>query len=223
MMRTFTRRVSSPPTRSISPSCRMRSSLAWNEALLSPISSRNRVPPSASSKRPLRWRTAPVKAPFSWPNSSLSSRLSGSAAQLNLTKAAPARGEWWWMALAISSFPVPLSPRTSTVVSQRETWRITSTIWRIAGLLPTILSRPTPRDDEQAGGRSTFGGWRPGRVAEAGRIISRMVWAMRLATVSRKRVQAGSRSSWRAIGWAASTPMGRALGPISGTAINGRS
>src|SRR5204863_6350926 len=38
------------------------------------ISSRNSVPPWASSKRPgLRWY-APVKAPFSWPKSSDSTR-----------------------------------------------------------------------------------------------------------------------------------------------------
>jgi hypothetical protein len=49
-----------------------------------------------------------------------------------------------------------------------------------------------------------------------------MVWATRLATVSRKR--AGRQPLFRrAIGWAASTPIGRALGPINGTAINGRS
>ena len=40
---------------------------------MSPISSRNIVPPSATSKRPLRAASAPVNAPFSWPNSSLSS------------------------------------------------------------------------------------------------------------------------------------------------------
>ncbi|MEW5317923.1 MAG: hypothetical protein WDW38_009182 [Sanguina aurantia] len=40
---------------------------------MSPISSRNSVPPSACSKRPETRLTAPVKAPASWPNSSLSS------------------------------------------------------------------------------------------------------------------------------------------------------
>ena len=42
---------------------------------MSPISSRNRVPPLHCSNLPMRRRSAPVKAPFSWPNSSLSSRL----------------------------------------------------------------------------------------------------------------------------------------------------
>ena len=45
----------------------------------------------ASSKRPIRCAIAPVNAPFSWPNSSLSSRPVGIAAQFNLTnvRAAP--------------------------------------------------------------------------------------------------------------------------------------
>jgi hypothetical protein len=40
---------------------------------MSPISSRNSVPPSACSKRPRRSASAPVNEPFSWPNSSDSS------------------------------------------------------------------------------------------------------------------------------------------------------
>ena len=52
---------------------------------MSPISSRKIVPPSASSKRPFLSRIAPVKAPFTWPNSSLSSSDSGSAPQLTGT------------------------------------------------------------------------------------------------------------------------------------------
>ena len=43
------------------------------------------MPPSASSNLPMRRATAPVKAPFSWPNSSDSSRFSGIAAQLTAT------------------------------------------------------------------------------------------------------------------------------------------
>ena len=39
---------------------------------ISPISSSNSVPPSASSKHPVRRSKAPVKAPFSWPKISLS-------------------------------------------------------------------------------------------------------------------------------------------------------
>ena len=58
----------------------------------SPTSSRKRVPPSAASKSPTRFRSAPVKAPFSWPKSSLSRRDSGSAAQFTATKGPARRG-----------------------------------------------------------------------------------------------------------------------------------
>ena len=44
--------------------------------LRSPISSRNSVPPEASSNLPGRASWASVNAPFSWPNSSLSSSVS---------------------------------------------------------------------------------------------------------------------------------------------------
>jgi hypothetical protein len=52
------------PTRSMVRSESTRSSLIWVAASISPISSRNRVPPSACSKRPIRRWAAPVKAPF---------------------------------------------------------------------------------------------------------------------------------------------------------------
>ena len=50
------------------------------------------MPPWASSKYPRRERVAPVKAPSSWPKSSLSIRLSGSAPQLTGTKGPDDRG-----------------------------------------------------------------------------------------------------------------------------------
>ena len=49
---------------------------------MSPISSRNSVPRSASRKAPFRSLTAPVNAPRTWPNSSLSISSAGIAAQL---------------------------------------------------------------------------------------------------------------------------------------------
>jgi hypothetical protein len=60
--------------------------LTWVVGERSPISSRKIVPVCASSKRPLRCASAPVNAPFSWPNSSLSMIVSGSAARLTLMK-----------------------------------------------------------------------------------------------------------------------------------------
>ncbi len=83
--------------------------------VISEISSRKSVPPSASWKRPRFSRTAPVKAPRSWPKSSDSSSASGSAPQLMETNFFSLRMEPKWIALAMTSLPVPLSPVTSTV------------------------------------------------------------------------------------------------------------
>ena len=78
--------VERPPTGSTSPSCTARSSLTWTSSGRSPISSRNSVPPCASTNLPVCLSVAPVKAPFSWPNRIVSTRLSGIAPQLTVTK-----------------------------------------------------------------------------------------------------------------------------------------
>jgi hypothetical protein len=65
-------------------------------------------------QQPLRREIAPVNAPFSWPKSSLSSRLSGIAPQLIATNGPFLRGELKWMARASTSLPLPLSPRINT-------------------------------------------------------------------------------------------------------------
>ena len=80
-----------PPTRRTCRSCRTRRSLACSGRGMSPTSSRKLVPPLASSKRPRRVAIAPVKAPFSWPKSSLSRRCSGREAQSMGMKARAAR------------------------------------------------------------------------------------------------------------------------------------
>src|SRR5438445_588314 len=72
-----------PPTRRTSFSWSTRRSFAWRPRLISPTSSRKSVPPLAVSKRPWCSLTAPVKAPASWPKSSLSRSGSASAAQLS--------------------------------------------------------------------------------------------------------------------------------------------
>ena len=87
MMRISTRTGCAPPTRSITRSWMARSSFACRRTSISEISSSSSVPPCASSNLPMRRATAPVKAPFSCPNSSDSRRLSGIAAQLTETKA----------------------------------------------------------------------------------------------------------------------------------------
>ena len=84
--------------------------------VMSPISSRNIVPLSASSNLPLFLSVAPVKAPFSWPNNSLSINSWGIAAQLTSTKGPSARRLFSCKILAAISLPVPLSPRSSTLL-----------------------------------------------------------------------------------------------------------
>jgi hypothetical protein len=50
------------------------------------------VPPSAASRQPRLVAVGPVKAPFLWPNISLSRSAPGSAAQLTATRRFPLRG-----------------------------------------------------------------------------------------------------------------------------------
>jgi hypothetical protein len=68
-----------------------RSSLGCSPGGRSPTSSRKSVPLSANSKRPTFCAIAPVKAPLSWPKSSLSSRSNGMAAQFNFMNGRPHR------------------------------------------------------------------------------------------------------------------------------------
>ena len=57
---TSTLRVTLEPKRSNSPVCSTRSSLAWPASDKLPISSKNTLPPSAASKRPMRVLLAPL-------------------------------------------------------------------------------------------------------------------------------------------------------------------
>ena len=82
MMRTSTLTGCVFPRRSITRSCSTRSSLTWTSIGKSPISSRKSVDWLAASNRPICRESAPVYAPLSRPNSSLSMRAVGMAAQL---------------------------------------------------------------------------------------------------------------------------------------------
>ena len=86
--RASVRSVSLPPTRSNSRSWSTRSSATWTGGGSSPTSSRKIVPPAASSKRPRRRSRAPVKAPFSWPNSSDATSPSGQRGAVDLDQGA---------------------------------------------------------------------------------------------------------------------------------------
>ncbi|MGF6664722.1 hypothetical protein QF000_006390 [Paraburkholderia atlantica] len=70
--------------------------------------------------------TAPVKLPFSWPNSSASISSSGIAPQFTATNAPSLRPLRSWMVRAISSLPVPDSPMISAVASVSATRSICS-------------------------------------------------------------------------------------------------
>ncbi len=56
------------------------------------------------------------------------------------------RVEFWWIAFATSSLPVPLSPTTRIVEREGATWAISWKTWSIFGLLPTSsMKRPWSR------------------------------------------------------------------------------
>ena len=129
------------PTREISPSCSTRRIFVCVVSGMSPISSRKSVPPSHCSNLPMRCDIAPVKAPFSWPKSSLSSRFSGMAAQLMARNGLFTRVLFWKIARATSSLPVPLSPVMRMVVCVGATWPMSLYTCCIAGELPTMAWR----------------------------------------------------------------------------------
>ena len=136
-----------PPTRSICFCSTARSSLGWRKSGMSPISSSMMVPCWASSNLPFFWVTAPVNAPFSWPNSSDSRRFSGMAAQLTLMQGAPDRLLRAWRASVTTSLPAPDSPVISTVESSGATRRTMSTTARMTADWPTMTG---PRESAKA-------------------------------------------------------------------------
>ena len=104
---TLTARVA--PSRVTSLRSMTRRSLACVARGISPISSSITVPPWADSMRPSLRVVAPVNAPRSWPNSSFSSSVSLSAAQLSWTSG-PLRSLAACRLAARTSLPTPVSP-----------------------------------------------------------------------------------------------------------------
>ena len=134
------------PTRVIVWSWRKRRSFGCIVSAISPTSSRNSVPVWDSSSRPILLETACVKAPRSCPKSSLSNKASGMAAQLTTTNGRAARAPQAWIARAISSFPVPLSPRISAEASEHATRRArANNSWSFRDP-PTMVSSHRPGD-----------------------------------------------------------------------------
>jgi hypothetical protein len=104
-----------PPRRRTMRDSRARRSFTWMSGDISATSSRKIVPPLAISKAPGFSFVEPVKAPFSWPNSSFSRISFGRAAQFRAKNGPFARSLFSWIARATSSFPVPDSPRMRTL------------------------------------------------------------------------------------------------------------
>ena len=140
MMRTSTTVALLEPTGVTTPSSSTRSNFACIVSGMSPISSRNSVPLSAISNRPLRSVLAPVNAPLTCPNSSLSSSVSVSPAQLTGLNGLSRRSEFMWIARASSSLPVPEGPSIRTEIFVGATRRTTSKMPCIVGLTPLMPS-----------------------------------------------------------------------------------
>ena len=84
-----------------------------------------------------------MKEPLAWPNSSLSSMLSGRAPAFTGTKGPLARALWAWTARATSSLPTPVSPTISTGASERAAtsiWAYTSCMSRLRPIMPKLPS-----------------------------------------------------------------------------------
>ena len=97
------------------------------------------MPRSASSISPFLVAAAPVNAPRTWPNSSDSSSVSGSAPQLSATNGRSRRGELKWIARATSSLPVPDSPVIRIVLVVPATVSISRKTAAITSLRPMML------------------------------------------------------------------------------------
>jgi len=75
-------------------------------------------------------------------NNSLASTPDASAAQFTFTISCSRRGLSSWMARAIRSLPVPVSPRIRTVLSVGATCSTARQTFRIEGPLPTRSPAP---------------------------------------------------------------------------------
>ena len=111
MMRTSTARLCRRPTGRTAPLLQHVQQLRLQrERHLADLVEEERAAVGLLEAGPARRAAAPVNAPCAWPNSSLSSRCSGSAAQLTATNGrlgAPASA---CSARATSPLPVPVSP-----------------------------------------------------------------------------------------------------------------
>ena len=133
-MRTLTRTGALPPTRSISRSCRARSSLACSRTSISLISSSSSVPPSAASNLPTRRASgAAERALLVAEQFAFEQVLRDRGAVQRHERPAGAARLRRWMWRASTSLPVPLSPVISTEASGRATCSARRSAASIAG------------------------------------------------------------------------------------------
>ena len=128
----------------------------------SPISSGKIVPPSANSKRPLRWVRAPVSTTFSWPNSSLS--IADRAAPRSYLDEQLARAKAVVGSLATSSLPTPLAANQAVV-----------SLFDLRDMvvdLPHAARVADVRGRNRSFNRPASGGSRQGRLLLDGRLAS---------------------------------------------------
>ena len=119
---------------------------------MSPISSKNKVPPSASGISPrLPLGEAPEKLPGKCPNNSLSISASGMAAQLTAMKGRCLRSLLACTALAKYSLPEPVSPVINKLMGE-FTKRATRSICRSSG--------GSPADSAASAGGTATSLWR---------------------------------------------------------------
>ena len=133
-----------PPTRSTSRSCSTRSSLACSaQRQLADLVEEQGAAVGLLEERRARRRVAPVKAPFSWPNSSLSSSVSGMRGAVDGDERAARRARRCrGAARATSSLPVPVSPVMSTVRVDGGDALDQPYTSRMAALVPRIPRSP---------------------------------------------------------------------------------
>ena len=130
-----------PPTRRISPRLEHAQQLGLQlERQLADLVEEQRAAAAPARTRPARRSSAPVNAPFSWPNSSLSISDATSAPQSTTTNGACLRRLCAWTARASTSLPVPVSPPISTVASVGAMRSSSPKISRIAGSVPTSIA-----------------------------------------------------------------------------------
>ena len=93
-------------------------------------------------KQPCLVACAPVKLPFTCPNSSLSIRSCGIAPQFTGTNGRSARGPRAWISRAASSLPVPDSPLMWTGAWLRASLAMGARTCAMAGESPSSSGRP---------------------------------------------------------------------------------